>query len=94
MTGYQVYFRCEPIEDAFATLTTDQVQKMATVTLNSKLQEEQKSFEHVERSAKHEAIHLLVERLESLARRRYIRPDEITEATEELVVKLGGLIKC
>jgi len=44
-------------------------------------------------SAKHEAIHLLLCRLENNAKWRYISKEEVDEAVEELVVKLEELIK-
>jgi len=43
--------------------------------------------------AKHEMIHLLLERLNSTGEARFINRDEITEANEELVRKLEYIIK-
>ncbi len=92
LTGYRVYFKYEPCE-GFADIFVDPESMVATVRLNSELDEEDKPFLDVKRSAKHEAIHLLTNRLESLARTRYTNPDEIYKVAEELTIKLEELIK-
>ncbi len=92
LIGYQVYFRYKPIESSFAQIKTDQESMVASVTLNSRLPADIKQFQDIRKSAKHEAIHLLIERLESLARSRYTGSLDIYEAVEELVVKLESLI--
>ena len=93
LTGYQIYFEHKSLKvSAFAQIIADQRNAAATVILNSKLLPENIPFKNVKRSAKHEAIHLLLERLEHLARCRYIGEEEIYEAVEELVVKLEKLI--
>jgi len=92
LTGYQVYFKYEPIEESFADISINQTMMAATVRLSSKLPDEDKQYKDVKRSAKHEAIHLLIGRLEQNGRSRYISSEEIYEAGEELVVKLEGLI--
>jgi len=92
LTGYKVYFKYEPIDDdCFADITI--IERVATVRLNKSLPLKHNPFRDVEQSAKHEAIHLLIHRLEYLARCRYLFRDDIDEATEELVVKLEDLIK-
>jgi len=93
LTGYKVYFKYEPIDDSFADININQGEMAVTVKLNSNLPVEDKPFKDVERSAKHEAIHLLVGRLEHNGRRRYSSEAEIYEAVEELVRKLEDLIK-
>lgn len=65
---------------------------VATVRLNSKLPKKDKAFKDIKTSAKHEALHLLVMRLDHRARCRYLGEEEIYEAVEELVTKLEGLI--
>jgi len=92
LTGYQVYFKYEPLDDgSFAQIVNDRNQS-ATVTLNSSLPDRSKPFKDVRRSAKHEAIHLLLWRLENNAKWRYASKEEIDEAVEELVYKLEKLI--
>ena len=92
LTGYKVYFKYEPLENSFADIHINQGEMVAIVTLNSKLPEKDKPFKHIKRSAKHEALHLLVGRLEQNARFRYSSENEIYEATEELVFKLEELV--
>jgi len=91
LTGYKAYFKHEPIDGAFANIEVNQERMIATVTLNSDLAEN-KSFKDIKRTAKHEALHLLIHRLESRGRERYVSPPEIYEASEELVFKLEDLI--
>lgn len=93
LTGYKVYFKYEPIDDGFADITANQERMVATVKLNRELEDKNKPFKDVKRSAKHEAIHLLLHRLVDRACCRYVQEDEIYETTEELVFKLENLIK-
>ena len=91
LTGYKVYFKHEPLDGCYADITVDE--RVATVRLNNSLPSKHDPFRDVKQSAKHEAIHLLIHRLQHLARCRYLFVDDIDEATEELVFKLEDLIK-
>lgn len=92
LTGYKVYFKYEPLDSSFASVSINQGEMVATVRLNSKLPDKDKPFKDIKRSAKHEALHLLLGRLEQNAHHRYTSENEIYEATEELVFKLEELI--
>lgn len=92
LTGYKVYFKYEPLENCFARLVVTQSDMVATVRLNSELPDRDKPFKDIKRSAKHEAIHLLLSRLEHRACSRYVVEEEIYESVEELVFKLEELI--
>jgi len=92
LTGYKVYFKYESIDSSFADIEINQGEMVAIVRLNSKLPDRDKSYKDIKRSAKHEAIHLLVSRLEKNGRYRYTSEVEICEATEELVFRLENLI--
>lgn len=92
LTGYKVYFKYEPLEGYFADISINQGNMVATVTLNSNLPEKDEPFKDIRRTAKHEAIHLLVGRLEQNGRYRFTSENEIYESTEELVFKLENLI--
>ena len=93
LKGWAIYFEHTEIEEhRFAEIYNDIEDMAATVRLNNKLCKENEKFKDVEKSAKHEAIHLLLARLEACARYRYVNEDEITEACEELVHKLEELI--
>ena len=93
LTGYKVYFKHEELDGAFASLSFNQNDMVATVRLNSKLPEKDEAFCDIKSSAKHEALHLLLARLESRGKERYIFYEDIYEATEEIVFKLEGLIE-
>jgi len=92
LTGYKVYFKYEPIDGKFADISINQDQMVATVRLNSELSDKDKPYQDIERTARHEAIHLLVARLEMNGRYRHVSSGEIDEASEELVNRLGDLI--
>jgi hypothetical protein len=92
LTGYKVYFEYEPFDNSFADISINQGDMVVTVRLNSKLPDKDKPHKDIKRSAKHEAIHLLVARLEKNGRYRYTSETEIYEATEELVFRLENLI--
>lgn len=92
LTGYKVYFKHEPLENSFADIEVNLGDMVATVRLNSKLPDKDKPHKHVALSAKHEALHLLISRLEKNGCYRFISSAEMYEATEELVFKLEDLI--
>lgn len=92
LTGYQVYFKYEPMDDAYADIIINQGSMVVTARLNSKLSDTAAPHRDVRKSAKHEALHLLVGRLEQDGRYRFSSANEIYEASEELVVRLEGLI--
>ncbi|KKN76885.1 hypothetical protein LCGC14_0365360 [marine sediment metagenome] len=95
LTGYRVYFKCEPIVDSsvVANIDVSLGDMIATVTLNSELSAEKEPPKGIKKAAKHEAIHLLVGRLDQVARYRYSTKEEVYETTEELVNKLEDLIE-
>lgn len=93
LTGYKVYFKYENLNNCFAEITVQQTDMVATVTLNKRLPAKDKPHKDITRTAKHEAIHLMLSKLENLGKSRYVQPEEIYEATEELVFKLEELIK-
>ncbi len=92
LIGYRVYFKHEVLEGEFANITVTQGDMVATVRLNSKLLAKDEPFKDIKSSAKHEAIHLLLIRLETLALSRHATSGEIYEASEELTRKFECLI--
>jgi len=87
LLGYQVYFERKSLESGFASIVINQTDMVATVKLNNNTPD--KPFKDIKKSAKHEAIHLLIGRL---GRSQYLSENEIYEASEELIHKLEGLI--
>ena len=92
LNGYQVYFKHMILEDSFADIEVNQSAMVATVRFNKKLPPKDKEFNDVKKTAQHEVLHLLIHKLENLARCRYIDGSEIYEACEELVNKLRYII--
>jgi hypothetical protein len=92
LNGYKVYFTYEPVDDGFASINVDQSQMVATVTLHNSLPDKDKPFIDVERSAKHEALHLLLFRLEDRAFARFTQREELLETVEEAIFRLEKLI--
>jgi hypothetical protein len=93
LLGYKVYFRHEPLEDSFADITCSACNMTATVRFSNDIPKSDRPFAKPEVHAKHEALHLLINRLEHCSRARYVSPDTIYEATEELVRRLETLIQ-
>lgn len=89
LTGYEVYFRFEPLEGCFARIDVDVAVMVTTVTFNSEPGCEPSD---PKKTAMHEALHLLISRLEAGGRARFLQSEEITESTEELVNKLISII--
>ena len=92
LTGYKVYFKCKPLVGVFASLSVSPSGMVATVCLNSAPPDKDELLKDIKGSAKHEAIHLLLMRLEVNAKYRFSSEMEIDESVEELVYKLEGLI--
>ena len=66
---------------------------IATAYLNNEIDEKDKPFRDIKSSAKHEALHLLLARLEVNGTSRFVLREDIDEASEELVHKLEDLIQ-
>ena len=94
LIGYKVYFKHEPLDGCFANISVDQSDMVATVRLNSNLPDNSEQHKDAKQSALHEVLHLLIMRLEQMAKCRHVQAEEIYEASEELVHKLEELIGC
>ncbi len=92
LTGIQVYFTHEPLDDDNAQLLMKYAECTATACLNSELSEGQEPFKDVKGWGKHEAIHLLLMRLQGEAEYRYATKESIVEANEETVHRLEAVI--
>lgn len=93
LTGYHVYFKLEPLDGDFAGIVVNLNGMVVRVSLSSTIPADQVVDNDIKGLAKHEALHLLVDRLEQSARYRYTSNSEIHEAAEELVVRLGKLVR-
>jgi hypothetical protein len=92
LSGYSVYFEYKPVDDVFACVNANTISRTATVTLNSKLPTKDRPHKDIHRTAKHEALHLLLDHFKDLAYSRFVGRDSINETEEELVIKLSKLI--
>ena len=90
---WQIYYRHEKLDDAYATADIDLPSKTVTIKFNSDLEKSDFEPGWIERTAKHEMIHVFIGRITYLAGARYITDSELEEATEELVFELEHLIK-
>lgn len=84
---YHIYFRFEPIKDAYAKLFVDQQGASATVTFSS---EEKLKIHLIERPspeqlALHEITHVFLSKLYYLAEERFINEEELKIEEEKLV---------
>jgi len=77
LTEYGVTFRFEPIDGSYADITTSRRDKFAVVRLSSQVTVSDMADLDPARSAKHEAIHLLLARMVWLAESRYVHPQDI-----------------
>ncbi len=88
LTGYKVYFDMKTLPDAFAQIMIDESNHVATVFLS----DHECQGRDIRQSAKHEALHLLLHRLEYAGMCRHSTAEDIYQASEELVFKLEELI--
>lgn len=92
LMNYYVCFRHEPIDSSVAQIRIDQEEMVAVVRLNTKLKKEDNPYDDIRKVAKHEALHLLIGKLERYGQSRYITEADMCEATEELVIRLLDLL--
>lgn len=92
LTGYKVYFRYEHLDSCFASIKVGWDNMVAVVTFNSSISKEDKPDLAIKKVALHEALHLLLARVNQCAKRRYVTEDQIFEADEEAVNKLERLL--
>ena len=83
LKGYSVLFGLEEIDGGHAEIRVNIRDRVATVVLSTAKHE--KHFQTMRDCAKHEALHLLIARLEDLAKRRYVTPGDISEECEGIV---------
>ena len=87
LNGWTVHFKHEPVDRGYASLTFNLEDMTASAALDSKLPPD-----NVKRHAKHEALHLLIARIESNGRYRWTSEVDMIESSEELVNKLVDII--
>ena len=91
--GWQIYYRHLKTGDAYATTNIDLPTRTVTVKFATELDESDFEKNWIEKTAKHEMIHVFTGRLAEIAASRFVSDSELEEATEELVFELEHLIK-
>ena len=96
LSGYHVYFEYKSLGTVIANIFVNQEDMTAIVRLNSRPSKQNKKNRDmiggIKKCAKHEAIHLLIARLEKNGGSRFISLPDFYEASEELATKLENLI--
>ena len=82
---YEIYFVHEPLVGAGATINIEEDAKAVTVAMSSDIPKVDHEHFSPEDHAKHEAIHLLLDRIRWLGACRYISESELQEEWERLV---------
>jgi hypothetical protein len=92
LKGYEITFLHKKLNDACAEVWANEKAKMASVTLSTKRGIEDCKNDTIEDYAKHEAIHLLLNRIRWLGECRFIDDAELPEEWEKLVRILEKII--
>lgn len=95
LSGWQIDFYIKDIANSQAQVNKDYIACTASVYFHTEITKSPNETwnELIKATAKHEIIHILIGNLVSLAGSRYVTPDEINKAEEELTVKLEEIIK-
>ena len=90
LEGYKINFENKSLKDRNSDICIDVQGMAANVVFDRSNKRDEKDIKKI---AKHECTHLFLGRVTTYAHRRYITPDLIEEAEEEVVRKLVDLIK-
>jgi hypothetical protein len=95
LQGWCVYVNHAKINggDTFANMGTESVHMVATTQFSKIFHGEEPTEERIKNIGLHESLHLLLARLTTIARNRYISHDELYAAEEEVVNKLVNVLK-
>ena len=86
LQGYKIFFFHDPLENSYARIVPNEPGNAADVYFSSELSNTAKeASEGPEASGKHEAIHLLLNRLFFLGEQRFVGSDEMEHEWEKLV---------
>jgi len=87
LKGYRIYFHHKDI-DALAQLEVSESNKIATASMATEISPVDKESFSPEGSAKHEAVHLLLNKLRHIGSCRYISEEELMDEWERLAIIL------
>ena len=93
LTQYNVAFSQEKLDDSYAQIKIQEMDKVADVILTTELGNRSSEADRgPESHAKHEALHLLTHRMHWLGRTRYIESQDLDEEWEAIVVRLEKVL--
>lgn len=92
LNGYQVYFKHCQLDNDFAQIARQPSMMVATVSLCLEVAGDDAKFLDVKKSARHEAVHLLLSKLSDCATERFITEADITQAEEEAVNRIVSVL--
>lgn len=94
LTQYRIDFFQEKLKDSYAQIIVHELGKAARVSVNAELNgDDIKGDTGPESHARHEALHLLTNRLKWLGSCRCIDPTDLEEEWEAVVVRLDKVLK-
>ena len=97
LQNWDVYFTFKDLseEGVWAKTHIKAMSHIATVTLSSvwNINDEIPFHKTLLDTARHEIIHILIGKLGACANCRFVSQDELTEAEEEIVIRLTKLLK-
>ena len=94
LNTYSVYFQQVPLDHEYAKTMTQYLSMQATMALASDWDTEVRPLNRYEiaKVAKHEAVHLLLSKMDTLATSRFVTKDELDQAEHEIVRKLENIL--
>ena len=91
---YRIDFFHEKLDRNYAEISAHELEKAVRISLNTEISKGSAEVdEGPEAHAKHEAIHLLLNRLMWLGGCRYIETTDLNEECEAVVVRLEKVLK-
>jgi len=94
LTQYRIDFFHEKLDRNYAEISPHELEKAVRVSLNTEISKDSARVDDgPEKHAKHEAIHLLLNRLVWLGGCRYIEGADLNEEWEAIVVRLEKVLK-
>lgn len=93
LTDWKVYFSHEPLEEAYAQVTSSMLGATATVTLTTEVEDHAADGFDAAASARHEALELLVAPLEALAISRHVASGSVEIEKHRVVRRLENLLE-
>ena len=94
LDNWKVYYSLNCSDSAYAEIVGDGGNYVATISFCKEWDDSinPKTKDTITDTARHEILHLLIERLWWLGKCRYVTPDELLSETESIVRKLENII--